>query len=90
MTYANMICIALPFRTTMIIKALYRGSRFLEANIVKSCKGGTIDIFNRMVRNQKVFFPPHKYKICPLQCLVIKRVGIECFGILTERLELTL
>lgn len=74
----------------MIIKALYRGGWFLEANIVESREGGTVDIFDRVVGDQKVFFPPHKYKVGSLQCLVIERVGIECFGILTERLELTL
>ncbi|KYM86068.1 hypothetical protein ALC53_04261, partial [Atta colombica] len=59
----------LPFGTTMIIKAFYRGGGFLEANIVKSCKGGTIDIFDRMIRYQEVLLPPHKYKICSFQCL---------------------
>lgn len=50
----------------MIIKAFYRGGGFLEANIVESCKGGTIDIFDRVIGNQKMFLPPHKYEICPL------------------------
>lgn len=68
----------------MIIKAFYRGGGFLEANIVKSCKGGTIDIFDCMIGYQEVLLPPHKYKVRSLQRLVIERVGIECFGILAE------
>jgi hypothetical protein len=74
----------------MIIKALYRGSGFLEANIIESCKGGTIDVLDRVIGNQKMFLPPHEHKVRSLQCLVIERVGIECFGILAERLELAL
>lgn len=74
----------------MIIKAFYRGGGFLEANIVKSCEGGTIDIFDRMIRYQKVLLPPHKYKIGSFQCLVIKCIGIERFGVLAEWLKFTL
>lgn len=74
----------------MIIKAFYRGGRFLEANIVKSCKGGTVDIFNRMIGYQEVLLPPHKYKVRSFQRLVIKCIGIERFGVLAERLEFTL
>lgn len=74
----------------MIIKAFYRGGRFLEANIIKSCEGGTIDIFNRMIGYQEVLLPPHKYKVCPFQGLIIERVGIERFGVLAERFKFTL
>lgn len=74
----------------MIIKAFYRGGGFLEANIVKSCEGGTVDIFDRMIRYQEMLLPPHKYKVRPFQCLVIERVGIERFRVLAERLEFTL
>lgn len=73
----------------MIIKAFYRGGGFLEANIVKSCKGGTVDIFDCMIGYQEVLFPPHKYKVRSFQRLVIERVGIERFGVLAEGRKFT-
>lgn len=74
----------------MIIKALYRGSRLLEANVIESCKGGTVNVLDCVIRNQEVLFPPHEHKVRPLQCLVIERVGVERFGILAERFKLAL
>lgn len=58
----------------MIIKAFYRGGRLLEADIIESREGGTVDILDRVVGHQEVFLPPHEHKVGALQRLVVKRV----------------
>lgn len=74
----------------MIIEAFYRGGRLLEADIVESREGGTVDILDRMIRHQEVFLPPHEHKVGALQRLVVKRVRVKSLGVLAERLELAL
>lgn len=74
----------------MIIETLDRSGRFLEANVVESRERSAVDIFNGMIGDEEVLFPPHKNEVGPLQSFVIKRVRIKSFGILAKRFELAL
>jgi len=35
----------------------------LETDVVETGKGGPVDVFDGVVRNQKVFLPPHEDEI---------------------------
>lgn len=38
----------------MVIVALNSGCRLLEADVIEACKGGTTDVFDSVVWNQKL------------------------------------
>ncbi len=46
--------LALPFRAPVVVVALNRCCGFLEANVVESSEGCAADVFDRVVRNQKL------------------------------------
>ena len=50
-----------PFGVSVEIVSLYTGGRLLEADVVEAGKTGTIDIFDCVIGNQKMFLPPHKH-----------------------------
>lgn len=74
----------------MVIIAFYRGSRLLKTNIIKSGERGPIYIFNRMIRDKKVFFPTHKNIVRIGEGLVIKRIRVERLYVLIKRTKFAL
>lgn len=53
----------IPLWTTVIIVALDGSCAFLEADVIKAGKGGAVDVFDCVIRNQEMFLPPHKDEI---------------------------
>lgn len=68
----------------MVIVAFDGSLGFLETNIIETGKRRTADIFNCMVRYQKMFFPPHKNIVRVRQRFIIEGVRVERFGVLTK------
>ena len=56
----------------------------METDVVETGKGGPVDVFNGVVRNQKVFLPPHEHVVRLLQFFVVETIRVEILRILTE------
>ena len=52
-----------PFGVTMVVISFDAGGWLLETDVVETGKGGPVDVFDGVVRNQKVFLPPHEDEI---------------------------
>lgn len=78
----------IPFWTPVIVIALYRCCRFLEAYVIKPSKRSTADVFDGVVGDQELLLPPHEDKVIVLQILVIKVIWVKCFCVLVKGWEL--
>lgn len=74
----------------MKVVSLHSGGGLLEADVVKSGKGRAVDVFNSVVGYKEMLLPTHEYKVSCCQCVVVKRVTVECLGVLFELREFSL
>ena len=49
----------------------------METDVVETGKGGPVDVFDGVVRNQKVFLPPHEDIVRLLQFFIVEAVRVE-------------
>ncbi len=68
----------------MKIVAFNRGGGFLETNVVEARKRSSVDVPDRVVRDEEVLFPPHVDKVCLLQCVVVEGVRVKGLRVLIE------
>ena len=62
----------------------------MEANVIESGERSSADVLDGVIRDQKVFLPPHKDEIRLVQRLVVEVVGVKRLGVLVKRIEFAL
>lgn len=71
----------------MVVVAFNGGRLLLEAYVVEARKGRPVDILDRVVRNEEVFFPPHEDIFRRLEVRIIEVVAVERLGVVLKRPE---
>ena len=68
----------------MVVVSFDGCSRSLKADVVEAFERSAVDVFDFVVRNQKLFLPAHKTELRIFEYRVIEGVRIEMFRVLMK------
>lgn len=69
----------------MVIVSFYSGGGFLKAYIVEAGERSSVNIFDRMIWNEEVFFPSHEHKVSILYLVIVECIRVKRLCILAKR-----
>lgn len=70
------------FALRVEVDAAYASCNLVEADIIEPFEASSRDLSNPVIRNEKVFLPPHKY-VLSLRPVLIVKIGF--FGLRLDR-----